>query len=416
VVTNYVFPSAQVGEFRTALLYANGPTSYGSTGDVVYNPGANEYINFPSDCTSASGNFRVRFQPTSTGLNIVRAGAPSPSQSGWTAIWEYSGQSNQAENAIPVGLGALSAAATQSAMTANGVVTVTGANTLSPGQFVLLTNGTTATGIFMNGAIVQITAATPTTYTFNFAQAKALNYAAAADTLKYQVLNGGSPGNLVTLGTAAGQSIAVSAIAIASYVITITCVNTGITVKPGMFIVLQGLAAGEVGQGGIIQVLTASATTLTGNLLAPNLSVTSGETATATVLVTNGNAPITTNDSAYTISGSTVAATAASASAAGAITACPVTQSFVPGNIVVVQGLTHGSTLNGLITAVLSTSLTATNVTTNGYIRDAVTTGTSDTGIMGLLVTGTPANGMQVAPGTNLSGESVQFQALISSL
>ena len=43
--TNYVYPSAQVGEFRQALLYAAGPASYSqATGDPVYNPGANEYI------------------------------------------------------------------------------------------------------------------------------------------------------------------------------------------------------------------------------------------------------------------------------------------------------------------------------------------------------------------------------------
>lgn len=85
--TNYVYPSAQVGEFRNALLYGSGPASYAAGGDPVYNPGANEYINFPSDCMSLSGNYRVTFQPTSTGFNIIRAGAPSPSQSGWKARW-----------------------------------------------------------------------------------------------------------------------------------------------------------------------------------------------------------------------------------------------------------------------------------------------------------------------------------------
>lgn len=86
--TNYVYPSAQVGEFRQAMLYAVGPASYSqATGDPVYNPGANEYIDFPMQAVTASGNYSVEFNPIAAGLNIVRAGAPSPSQSGWTARW-----------------------------------------------------------------------------------------------------------------------------------------------------------------------------------------------------------------------------------------------------------------------------------------------------------------------------------------
>lgn len=90
--TNYVYPSAQVGEFRLALLYANGPASLPAAGDPVYNPGANEYIDFPISALTQSGNYEVTFFPAATGYNIVRAGAPSPSQSGWTALWRYSGK------------------------------------------------------------------------------------------------------------------------------------------------------------------------------------------------------------------------------------------------------------------------------------------------------------------------------------
>lgn len=91
--TAYVYQSAQVGEFRNALLFASGPVSYSQVnGDVVYNPGANEYINFPSDCTTLSGNYSVRFVPLAVGQGNLRAGAPSPSQSGWTATWINSGR------------------------------------------------------------------------------------------------------------------------------------------------------------------------------------------------------------------------------------------------------------------------------------------------------------------------------------
>ena len=109
--TNYVYPSAQVGEFRQALLYAAGPASYSqATGDPVYNPGANEYINFPSECTTVSGLYGVEFVPASAGLNIVRAGAPSPSQSGWTARWLFNNYNGElsvakiAQNAAGIGM------------------------------------------------------------------------------------------------------------------------------------------------------------------------------------------------------------------------------------------------------------------------------------------------------------------------
>ena len=77
------------GELKPALLTATGPSSYALAGDTVYNPGACDYINFPMDCTTQSGNYFVRFVPTTAG--VIRAGAPSSSQSGWTAHWIYSG-------------------------------------------------------------------------------------------------------------------------------------------------------------------------------------------------------------------------------------------------------------------------------------------------------------------------------------
>ena len=416
--TGYVYSggSGQVGELKPALLWGKGPTSYSpTTYDPVTNPGTGDYIAFPSSTMTQSGNYFVSFLPNT--VPNIRAGAKSVGMSGWSAIWEYAGPNNQPTVGIPLTLGTLSAAATNSVMTANGVVTVSTTTPPPVNSFILLSNGASGKGIFMNGAIVQVTSVVAgTSYTFNFAAAKSLNYASGADTLKYQVLYGGTTGNPVALGTATNQSVSVSAVAVASNVLTITCANTGTAIVPGNFIVLQGLAAGEVPQGAIVQVLTANTTTLTANLIAPNLSATSGETATATVLVTNGNAPIQATQDSFTISGTTVAATAASSSAAGAITVLPTNQTLTPGNIIIVQGLTHGAALNGLITPVLAASLTSTNITTNGYIASAVTTGTADAGAIGLLMTGTPLNGIQVANGTNLSGESLQFNALVTQL
>ena len=397
------------------MLTATGPASYATTGDPVYNPGSCDYIEFPMDCTTQSGNYAVRFVPTTAGT--LRAGAPSPSQSGWTAYWNYAGSANSPSVGVPLTLGTLSGAATNSTFTANGVATVLTTTPPPLGSFVLLTNGASNKGIFLNGVIVYVNAVTAgTSFGFNFAAAKSLNYVSASDTLKWQQVFGGSTSNPVTLGTGTGQSTAVTAVAVASNVLTITCTNTGTAIVPGNFILVQGLVAGEVPQGCIVQVLTANTTTLTANLIAPNLSATSGETATATVLVTNGNAPIQATQDSFGINGSTVAATAASATAAGNITVLPTLQTLAPGNLIIVQGLTHGSALNGLITPVLAASLTATNITTNGYIASGVTTGTADLGAIGLLTTGTPANGSQVATGTNLSGESVQFGAFISQI
>ena len=109
--TNYVIQSAQVGEIRPAILYAAGPSSYSqANGDPVYNPGAGEYITFPMSATSLSGNYTVTFDPASAGYGIVRAGAPSPSQSGWTARWFFNningtfGVGKVAQNAAGTGM------------------------------------------------------------------------------------------------------------------------------------------------------------------------------------------------------------------------------------------------------------------------------------------------------------------------
>jgi len=91
--TSYVYQSAQVGEFRQALLTAKGPSAYSqTTGDPVSNPGANEYISFANSCVAQSGNYAVTFTPAAAGA--VRAGAASPSQSGYTARWTYSGNAS----------------------------------------------------------------------------------------------------------------------------------------------------------------------------------------------------------------------------------------------------------------------------------------------------------------------------------
>jgi hypothetical protein len=415
--TSYVYQGAQVGEFRNSLLWAAGPASYtpftapGVGGDIVYNPGANEYINFPSECTSLSGNYKVRFVPTSVGYNQVRAGAPSPSQSGWTAVWEYTGASDNplADTGSPLTLGTLSAAATQSTFTSNGVLTVATTTPPPVNSFVVLSNGTSGAGIIFNGSMGQVVSVVAgTSYTINFGAMKSLNYTVATDTLKYQVVQV-TPTNLLQVGT----PVTVTSVAVASNVLTVVCAGL---VTPGTIGVIQGLVAGEVPQGAIVQVLGGSTSTgFTANIIAANLSATSGETATFTPIVTNGNAPLTV-DVANTITGSTVAATATISTAAGKITVLPVAQSYVPGQLFIVQGLTHGSALNGGIFQVLAAGLTGSNVAANGYIATAVTTGTADLGSAAPLIAGYPPDGAQVASGTNLSAELIQFGVFESQL
>jgi hypothetical protein len=380
---------------RTKQLYiqAQASGSYVPGGDTVNlksitSPlalGQDTAIGFPGNIT----DYSVISAPPGFSASLIKGASLSS--------WAMQVFQNAAETPVgtPITLGPLSAAATNSTFTANGVATVLTTTPPPLNSFILLTNGASNKGIFLNGAIVQVTAVVPgVSYSFNFAAAKSLNYASATDTLKWQQLLGGSPNNPVALGTAAGMSIAVSSVAVASNTLTLVCSNvlaanpTGLAINPGNFIVLQGLVPGEVPQGAIVQVLTASTTGITANLIAPNLSATSLETGTATVLVTNGNAPIQATQDSFSINGTTVAASAASATAAGLVSVLPVNQTLTTGTIAVIQGLTHGAALNGLMSAVLAAGLTATNVELNGYIASAVTTGTADLGALGLLMTG----------------------------
>lgn len=163
--TSYVYQSAQVGEFRPAVLVGNGPSSYAAAGDPVYNPGSNEYISFPSSALTVSGNYEVKFFPASAGAGsaFVRAGAPSPSQSGWTAIWTFSGKQgvivtqNVAGSGMTVGTtvpisfsggtggGAAGTVTVLSATTISIKITSTGSYTVAPTATVSGTGGTPPT-------------------------------------------------------------------------------------------------------------------------------------------------------------------------------------------------------------------------------------------------------------------------------
>ena len=296
--TNYVYPSAQVGEFRNALLYASGPSSYSASGDVVYNPGSGEYINFPSDCRSVSGNYDVKFTPTAVGFNQIRAGgggtssAPTPSQSGWTAHWNYAPAAFSPDG-VPLTLGTLSAAGTQSTYTAAGLVTV--ATTTPPplGSFISLSNGASNYGIEFNGLIVYVSAVVPgVSYSFYAGQGSANHYTVNTDTLKWQQVQVSASNVLQALPL----TTQITGVLATTALLTITQVLTAAQAAslPGQFVLLNGpfKTASAFAAGVIVQVASASTTGWTANWQGTIIAQTSAETAVASLLVTNGNVPV----------------------------------------------------------------------------------------------------------------------------
>ena len=183
--TNYVFPAAEVGEIRNALLYAIGPASYAAAGDPVYNPGSGEYINFPCDCTSLSGNYKVRFIPLATGYNQVRAGGGvgGPSVSGWTARYEFTNVSGGA-----------------------GVASVTGSggSGMTVGTVPLTIAAPPAGGVQATGTLTVLTATTFTTKITN----PGSGYTSAPTTT---AATGGTPPTLTAVLSVAGAEVAVGA-------------------------------------------------------------------------------------------------------------------------------------------------------------------------------------------------------------
>jgi hypothetical protein len=184
VNTNYVYPSAQVGEFRQALLYAVGPASYSTTaGDPVYNPGANEYINVPTSTRTLSGNYNVDFQPAAVGYNNIRAGAPSAGQSGWTARWSFTNLNG-----------------------GSGVASVTGSGGtgMTVGTYALSIAAPPTGGVQAVGNIQVLTA---TTYTITITNPGSGYTSAPATT----AATGGTPPTLTAHLSAAGAEVAAGA-------------------------------------------------------------------------------------------------------------------------------------------------------------------------------------------------------------
>lgn len=293
---------------------------------------------------------------------------------------------------IPLGLGTLSAAATNSTYLNTGLFTV--ATTTPPplGSFIVLSNGATAKGIFMNGVMVQVTAVVPgVSYSFQFGQGLALAFASAADTLKYQVVQASATNQLQAQTLAAP----VTGVLATASLLTITQANS---LVPGQFVYLGGTfkAASYYASGAIVQVATASATGWTANWQGTIIAQTSNEVANSALLVTNGGAPILSYPQ-YTgptalITNSLAVAAAANATGLFTLTAA---QNYQPGMLIVTQGLGVNTTANGSIATVISTGLTQALIKANGWTV-VQNTQAETAGYSSVLVTG---------PQTNASGE-----------
>jgi hypothetical protein len=78
--------SVEYGELKPVIMTGSGPVSYSqTTGDLASNPAPGDYLAYLDGATTKSGNYTLVAVPTA--VNQFRAGAPSPSQSGWRFIW-----------------------------------------------------------------------------------------------------------------------------------------------------------------------------------------------------------------------------------------------------------------------------------------------------------------------------------------
>ena len=344
-------------------------------------------------------------------LSKVYWAIPVGNQGGITPVWNASTGYLQMFGAnpypsTPLALGTASTTSTNVAVVAR-VITIAVTNTVAVGQFVYLQSLTA--GGALNGTIVQaVTGTNSSTLVANYGLAVAITSTAdATGTLQVVQTAGGSP---LTAGTSATVTAsATTAGTSTGAVLTVTAANT---FKQGQFVVLQGMTHVPLSNGLIVQIATVSSTGFTANWPYTSTAIASGAeggTATAKLLVTDTNVPVTTGTVA-TITNSVT--TASSAGTAGVIT-LTAAQKFAASNIVVVQGLTNGHALNGQILPVIATGLTNALFEANG-ITPLITTA-ADSGTATLLMEGSAATPQQalveLPAGTDLS--SFNFNLLL---
>lgn len=162
-----------------------------------------------------------------------------------------------------------------------------------------------------------------------------------------------------------------TAIGVASNVITVTMANTFMA---GQFVLLKSFTAGGAINGTIVQIASASATQFTANYNTPNITA-----ATADI---TGTAQLVQAAPGNLVSAGAVANITNSLATSSLLT-MTCANSFVPGQFVVIQGLTNGATANGAIVQILTASGTQFTATWTGT---SFSTG-ADIGTASLLVT-----------------------------
>jgi hypothetical protein len=391
---------ARLGDVQLIMVDHTGPSSYATGGELLGNSnnltgistqglsGIDSIVG--SGSVSQSGNYIVVAEPTGSGLRKQ-----------FKLVW-FNTLSNQSNAGVPLMLGTASAAASTSAYSSNGVLTVVVANSLKANQIVVLSGGASNASKPLCGVPLQVLTATSTQFTANFAQGKALTYSSVADTsLKYQVVQA-IAGNPLVVSTATAQQGVITGVLATANLLTLTIANAPFV--QGQFISVQGLVAGEYAQGAIVQVASVTTSAVTANWQGSVINQTSGETGTASLLVTNGSAPVQATGAFGAITNSTAVASAATVQGTVAFNAA---QNFVPGNIIVAQGLATRTALDGTIGTVVSTSLTNAAFTANTWTVVGASASEAS-GTAAVLITGIPVYG-DVNPGTNLSGETVRI-------
>jgi hypothetical protein len=394
---------ARLGDKQLIVVDHTGPVSYTAGGETLGT--ANNLTGIAlqglsgldlvigGGSMSLSGNYHVRPQQTGTGNRKQQK-----------LLW-YPAGTSVTQGGIPLSLGTASAAATQSTFTSAGLLTVVGANSLKAGNFVVLSNGTSGAGLPFNGVIVGIVSATASSYTAYFGQGSALNYTIATDTLKYQLVQAAAGNPLQAIALASP----ITGVLATANLLTITQANN---LSVGQFVYLNGpfKTASVYALGAIVQVASASSTGWTANWQGTVIAQTSGEVATASLLVTNGTVPITSYPYAAAPAPNITnsLAVAATGTTAGLLT-LTAANVYQPGMLIVVQNIGANTQLNGTIATVITTGLTQAIIKANGWGVVASTSAETE-GFAALLITGgNPYGAGDVAPGTNLSGETVRL-------
>ena len=380
---------------------------------MSYSPFSPQWPTTQPVAISLRASAGIHSRPANVGMDKVLFVIPIGGQGGVTPVFNPTTSKVQMlENApsagIPLGLGTLSAAATQSTYTAAGLVTVLTATPPPLNSFVSLSNGANAAGKPFDGVIVYVTAVVAgTSYSFYFGQGSALNYTIATDTLKWQVVQAAASNPLQALALAAP----ITGVLATANLLTITQANS---LVPGEFVVLTGTfkTASVYAAGAVVQVASATATGWTANWQGTIINQTSAETAGASLLVTNGNTPIQsypyTNGPTAAISN--VLAVAAAANVAGLLT-LTATQGYNAGQIMVLQNVATATLLNGTIGTIIATGLTSALIKANAWT--VVVSTAADTGSASLLVTGAPAGQQfEVPAGTDLSAYTFELLAV----